>query len=275
MTVQGWKYYNHAAVPTTAPHEIPDLTPVKDQTIWKTDGAPLLARWTTDFDCGHETNWWYVIKDEPFDLAALKAKRRYEINKGKKYFEVKRIDPKECKEALFEVQVAAFSGWDEKYRPTVDHDSFLAEIDSWHHYLVYGAYFRENGKLCGYAFLKPYKAWMDFSVLRTDPAYESYAVNAAIVDFILEDQRDFLQSGYICDGSRSINHETAFQDYLEKYFGFRKAYCRLHVKYKGILGLGIRLAFPFRDFFKRFDSISAVHQINGLLQMESVVRSMR
>ena len=25
MRIEGWKYYNHAAIPTTAPHEMPDL----------------------------------------------------------------------------------------------------------------------------------------------------------------------------------------------------------------------------------------------------------
>ncbi len=273
MTVQGWRYYNHAAIPTVAPHEVPDLTPIKNNTIWKLDGTPLLARWTTDFDCGYETNWWYVIKDEPFEVSSLKAKRRYEINKGKKFFEVKRIDPKDYREELFEVQVAAFSGWDEKYRPIVEHDSFCSNIDAWDHYIVYGAFFCEDGRLCGYAYLNPHEFWMEFSVLRADPAYERYAINAAIVDCILEDQIVFLQKGYICDGSRSINHETAFQDYLEKYFGFKKVYCKVHVKYKGVFGLAIRLFFPFRKIFKKLDSISFIHHINGLLSLEALISS--
>ena len=49
-------------------------------------------------DCGYETNWWYVVKDTPFDLNSLKAKRRYEINKGIKNFEVIDIDPKNYSE---------------------------------------------------------------------------------------------------------------------------------------------------------------------------------
>ena len=82
MRINGWEYYNHAAVPTVAPHEEPNLQPVEDNSIWKIDGGmPLLARWTTDFDCGSETNWWYVIKDTPFDINALKSKRRYEIKR--------------------------------------------------------------------------------------------------------------------------------------------------------------------------------------------------
>ena len=70
----GWKYYNHAAIPVTAPHEEVNLLPIKDGSIWKLRGRPLLARWTTDWDCGHKTNWWYIIKDEPLDIASLKSK---------------------------------------------------------------------------------------------------------------------------------------------------------------------------------------------------------
>lgn len=34
-----WKYYNHAAVPTTAPHEEVDLASLKDGSVWKLRGG--------------------------------------------------------------------------------------------------------------------------------------------------------------------------------------------------------------------------------------------
>ena len=59
MDIKGWQYYNHAAIPNSAPNEDPDITPINDNTIWQMDGGkPLLARWTTDFDCKEKTNWW-------------------------------------------------------------------------------------------------------------------------------------------------------------------------------------------------------------------------
>ena len=115
--IEGWKYYNYAVIPTTAPHEEPNLEPLLDGSIWKnTERTALLARWSTDWDCDHKTEWRFCIKDTPFDITALKSKRRYEINRGKKYFEVKKIDPVVFKEELFSVTVAAYSGWPEKYR---------------------------------------------------------------------------------------------------------------------------------------------------------------
>ena len=51
------------------------------------------------------------------------------------------------------------------------------------------------------------------------PETEKLGINGAIVARILEDYTEKGQfSKYICDGARSIQHETAFQDYLEKYF---------------------------------------------------------
>ena len=39
MQIDGWKYYNHASIPTTAPHEIPDISPITDASIWKSGGG--------------------------------------------------------------------------------------------------------------------------------------------------------------------------------------------------------------------------------------------
>lgn len=129
MEIQGWKYYNHAAIPTTAPHEKPNIPSILDRSIWKVRGGdPLLARWITDFDCEHETNWWYVIKDTPFEIDELKAKRRYEINKGRKNFTVQEIVPCDYPDELYQITVAAYSQWPEKYRPHIAEDSFKSGL---------------------------------------------------------------------------------------------------------------------------------------------------
>lgn len=184
--MKGWKYYNHAAIPMSAPHENVDITPVIDKTIWKMKGSPLFARWVTDFDCGYETNWWYVIKDTPFDITALKAKRRYEINKGIKNFEVKVIDPTEYKGELYSVQVEAFSAYPEKYRPSVDKQDFLSKIDNWNGFTIFGCFYRETGELTGYALLaEESESYIDFKSMRTIPAYEKFSVNAALVEGVM------------------------------------------------------------------------------------------
>lgn len=273
MSVNGWRYYNHAVIPTTPPHENPDVSPLADGSIWHVGGTPLLARWTTEFDCGYETNWWYVIKDTPFDISALKSNRRYKITKGTKYFEVCRINPESYKEELYNVTVEAYKAYPQKYRPTVEHDDFIRNMENWDQYTVYGAFHRETNTLCGYVLLKEHENNIDLSVAKTIPSYERLQVNAALVNKILEDYQDFLVDGYICDGSRNISHETAYQDYLEYYFGFRKAYCKLHIVYNPKISWMIKLLFPFRKFLLKLDGIGIVHQINAVLKMEELCKS--
>lgn len=273
----GWKYYNHSAIPTCAPHEIPDLASIKNGHIWKNvrgEGMLLLARWTTNFDCGYETNWWYVIKDTPFDITALKAKRRYEINKGNKHFEVRRmLKPTDFADELYQVQIEAFSAYPAKYRPIVNKEQFKIDITQWESekVYIYGAFSREDGRLCGYALIKEEGHVLYFNVLKTCPDREKYGVNAAIVSKILLDFNDKLcELHYICDGTRSILHETAFQDYLEKYFGFRKAYCKLNIEYNPKIKWLILMMFKFRKFFRKFDHIGIVHKMNGVFSMQEM-----
>ena len=84
--IEGWRYYNHAIIPTCAPHESVNMRPLENGSIWKVGrrkkDIAVFARWISDWDCVQKTDWWYVIKDDGFDITSLKSKRRYEINKG-------------------------------------------------------------------------------------------------------------------------------------------------------------------------------------------------
>ena len=271
--IEGWRLYNRAAIPTCAPHEEVNLTSVEDSSIWKAFGKekPLLVRWTSDFDCGYETGFWYVIKDTPLDIESLKSKRRYEINKGKKFFDTKIIEPSKYINDLYEITVQAYSDWNKKYRPVVEEESFKSSILGWKDSIVIGAFSRENKSLCGYAIINDKETYAEFSVLRTIPKYEKSAINAALVNGIIDVYKNRLKDGfYICDGARAIRHETAFQDYLEKYFGFRKAYCRLHIKYSNGVNMIIKLLFPLRKIFRGKTSLGS--KIKAILTMEEICR---
>lgn len=280
MKIDGWKYYNHAAIPTTAPHEEVNMIPIDNGNIWKMGGIPLLARWTTDFDCGYETNWWYVIKDTPFDINAIKSNYRYKINKGSKYFNIRVIDPLKYINDLYEVFVAAYESWPSKYRPLFSRDDaheLALKLSADSSMVCYGAFHRETEELCGFMQVPTYENYVELQVQRVKPEYEKLQINAALVYGLIEDNNEKLEQGgfYILDGARSINHETAFQDYLEKYFGFRKAYCNLHITYNPKIELVMKLLFPMRRILYKLDGIGAIHQINGVLKMEQIYRKQK
>lgn len=213
-----------------------------------------------------------MIKDTPFDASQLKSKRRYEINKGNKNFEVRLIKPSEMVADVYRVTVSAYKGWPEKYRPAVTEKQISESVKQWDNALVFGAFLRENGILQGYAIVEDYKNYAAFSILRTNPETERLGINAAIVDGILSELKDRFHDGfYICDGSRAIRHETFFQDYLEKYFDFRKAFCKLNIRYKPGFGMIVKVLYPFRSLIGENSGISS--KISGILKMEEICRN--
>lgn len=162
----------------------------------------------------------------------------------------------------------------EKYRPHVEQGRLFEEIEEWPYYRVYGAFHTESNEMVGYAALNRSDKYIYYVIHKVVPQYESLGINAAIVNKILVDHHEFLESGgYISDGSRNILHETRFQDYLEKYFEFRKAYCTLHSQYRAMIKPLVKLLYPFRRYLYKNDKNSLVHKVNGILKMEEIVRS--
>ena len=279
-----WKCYQHMMLPTCAPHEDPDLSPIEDGSVFDGNRGAVLARWTTDFDCEYETDFWYVIKDTPFDISGLKAKRRYEITKGMKNFDVRVIRAAEYAAEMADVMEDAYASWPVQYRPPVEKETWEKGFLQWDAALqetpsndretakIYGA-FDKTGKLCGFAKLGIYKDYIGFHVLRVSPSCEKAGINAAITYAIMQDFSELRSSGksYICDGTRNIYHDTNFQEYLRKYFGWRRAYCRLHIKYRWPMGIFIRLLYPFRSIFQKAKGPG--YKIWALLYMEKIRRS--
>lgn len=264
-------------IPTTAPHETPDMTPIQNGGIWnRGGGTPYFARWTTDFDCGYETEWWYCIKDTPFDISKLNSKRRYEINKGKKNFDVRVIDPVKHVEDIIRIQRLAWANYPVAYRPESNPEGLRKGIDKWRNYCAFGAFSVESNQLSGYALISEHENWANFAVLKVIPVCERLAINAAIVAAICEHYNARLGNGfYISDGERNIVHITAFQDYLAKYFDFRKAYCKLNLKYKKPIGLCVKVLMPFRKLIKELDAKPLFGKVSAILLMESISQGQR
>jgi hypothetical protein len=151
----------------------------------------------------------------------------------------------------------------------VDAVKFKNELNRWKNALIYGGFSRENDELCAYAMVVEYPEHADFCVLRANPLSERLGINAAMVSCIVESYNDKLgKNYYINDGTRSIRHETAFQDYLEKYFEFRKAYCKFHIKYRFPIGIAVNILYPFRNRINKNRKIGSA--IYALLKMEEI-----
>ncbi len=225
----------------------------------------LVLWWTDDYDCSCETEYWYCIKDDLFDISALKAKRRYEINKGNKNFTTKLILANDYADEIYNVYAESMKGYGEG-KAVLTREQFQRDLDYWAapECRFFGAFSNETGKLCGYADVWLRTPYLPLSSLKTIPECERDGVNFSLIYKIIEYFSEDIKNGsYLCDGTRNSRHQTNFQDFLIKYFGFRRAYCTLHLRYRFPLKPFIKLLCPIRAIFK-----NKMPRLYALLRMD-------
>lgn len=266
--MKSWKYYNYAMIPTTAPHEPVDASPVADKSIWKENKRAILARWTSDFDCGEETEWWYIIKEPPFGEDTLSAKSRRHVRQALKKAEAKIISPSEYAEALTVVHNNACRGYKNFAGDWARASSFVDSetTDYW------GIFALETNELIGYMTCRRYDEYVETVTAKYDPQFlklrGSDAVHYAVLNYYLNEKN----YRYVCSGARSVNHETNAQEYKISTFGFKKTYCRLNLEYNPKFKPLFRLLYPMRGLLAKLDKFGKIHQLNAVLAMEEICR---
>jgi hypothetical protein len=272
-----WIYYNNALLPNTAPHEEADVAALDKPETWKPKGGgrPLFARWTSHFDCGYDTGWYYTILDKPFDISAVKSKKRYVVKQGIQNFDVRIIDTNDYAGQMYEVFIAALR----EYSIAVhipDRAVFCSNMKNSNVDIIcWGAFVKGSNKLAAYAYVRSNGNCIMLLVLKANPEFEKLQVNAALVYGICEYFKEDLANGkYISDGERNVYHSTNFQAYLKKYFGFRKAYCQLHICYALHAHICVRILYSFRKILRHLP-LNFIKKINAVLYMEEIVRNQK
>lgn len=270
----GWIYYNHAVITTTAPHEEPNLQPLKDGSVWNIKSPngkkPLLVRYTSDFDCGIETGFWFVVKDAPFVLEELSKKYQKCVLKALERCEVRLIDAVSEFENIYEVYEAAVNNYQnvdnkiskESMRQGVENDG----LEYW------GAYDKITGEMAGWMSCSNNGDWTETISAKYHPERLSSRPSDAIHYTVLNHYLNELGQKYISSGSRNLNHKTNVQEYKMHNWKFRQAFCKLHIVYRKDISILIKLIYPFRNLLKKLDNITAVHQVNSVLKMEEIAR---
>lgn len=268
MNIKGWQNYNHTVIPKCYPHEDVDISPISNGMIFKMSPSTLFARYTTDFDCGYETDFWACILDKPLNLSDLKAKRRYEINKANKFFYFGKLSENNIDE-MYSVFVESLEGYQAKITP-ISKAEFKKQWEQQfqlENVLMLGVFERDTNMLCGYAHCIDHGKYIPISSMKTRVSKEKNGVNFALVYGICTYyERNLSRGSYLCDGWRNILHDTQFQDWLEKYFQFRKAFCILHVVYRKPISILIHILYPFRKILRP-------KRLQALLTMEEWQRN--
>lgn len=105
-------------------------------------------------------------------------------------------------------------------------------------YEFYGAFDKEFGKMQGFLIIhRRDDNVINLTQQKTVPASEKQNVNFALIDFVLNKFNTELAAKQLIfsNGQRNIRHDTQFNEWLCKYFGFRRAYAHLHIVFPPII----------------------------------------
>lgn len=272
-----WRLYDHYLKNSYPPYAQIDID--KNELVKEIKSKrALFARWTSDFDCGNETEWWYCLRDKPIDLSEFKSKVRNEINRGLSttdYSLLKKEDLNVYAPQMFEVFTACIAEYPPKYRPTRTYKAFrrkVAAVAGGGHYWLCKD--RETGVLCGYAECLFIGDAVNMTVVKVHPKFLKNRVNAGLAYTLCHYYLNEQGKRFLYDGQRNIRHETNYQSFLCKQLGFRYAYCRLNVVYHPIMGFAVKFLYPFRKIIKKISNSNAfLYNLYIVLKQEEIVRS--
>ncbi|WP_345970027.1 hypothetical protein WCX72_12320 [Sulfurimonas sp. HSL1-6] len=267
-----WVLYQQVLIPDVPPHVPVALSREEARELLKRSGAYFI-RWISDFDRGKEMAFWYIIKDTPDTLESLGRKVRYEVRRGLKHCTVRRTGADDIAENGWPVHVKAF----EKYRSSAgpgSREMFVASIRKMQEpFWEFWSVLDPEGIMIAFAATRITEGCCKYDTVRFDPDY--FHLNPSEALFYTLNDYYLHQKGvrYIDDGARSLAHDTSVQQYLIRKFGFRKAYCRMHVVYRPSVQLAVRLLYPFRRIIASFRNKFAA-RVTVLLKHEEVRRSL-
>jgi hypothetical protein len=223
-----WRRYKGILRPLSLPHLELNVERRDTRRLLRESRCPF-AMWSYEFDSG-QSEWWWVIAEKPYRLENLSGKARYNIRNGLKH----------CKAEVISAQHLADIGY-ECYRSAVrrhkqteplSETEFRARVpgyDTTGAHEVWGVF--TEGGLAGYATYLLIEDVVSQLEAFFDPAYFRVHSSHALLHTITDHYLNQRNCAYITTGMRSISHETQFEDFVIRTFGYRKAYCKLGLEY--------------------------------------------
>lgn len=228
----------------------------------------ILVRNIYDFDTPKPTSFWYIIKDRFGGMEELAPKTRWMVRRALKTLDIRRLSKEELVvSGAWEVYCKALGHYKVQEGTVQDKDSYERSLlklgersECW------AAFDREKGRLAAFAVNDVGENSCGYASIKADPDYLKWYY--PIYGLIYEMNRYYLgeqKLQYVSDGVRSATEHSNIQPWLEEKFGFRKAFCRLQIRYVWWIGLAVNMLYPFRNMIKN-------RKMTTLLRMEEMRR---
>ena len=256
--------YRHAWRYNGAPDCEPELSEVQCKELLKHGG--WMVRNTYKFDCKDETRFWNLIKDSFGGLDELSSNVRNIIRRAIKTFDYKLVNRDLVKELAYPIIKATFDEYRIKDREMneIIFKEYLEHCGR-NNYDYWGAFNKMTGELVGFCAVHVFENSCEYGIIGFLPQYKHNATYPYYGFFYK--MNEYYLSGkkfkYVTDGTRSITEHSNIQPFLEQKFKFRKAYCKLKIRYKLWFGLIVKMLYPFRAIIPN-RSIKAVLMMHGM-----------
>jgi len=227
----------------------------------------FIVRNTYDFDCGEDTSFWFVIKDKYSGMSELTSRTRNKIKRANNTLSIKIVSKQNFMHGNpYDIIKSAFCSYKIKSDlPTKD--DFIRRIDSCgSNYDFWAIYDKKNDKMVGFSINRIHDGICDYETFKVLPEYLRWYY--PIYGLLYAENRYYLEVmglKYVSDGARSITEYSNVQPFLEHMFNFRKAFCKLQVRYVWWLKVMVSIIYPFRN-------IVPSNSISSILRLESIRR---
>lgn len=261
-----WRKYNGVILPNTPPHIKINDSIQSIQKYIKSNNA-WFARWVSDFDMRKESQFWYIINDAPMKMNDYSTNTRNQIKKGINNFQINIIDKSVIEREGYDIYANTFQSYN-TFLELKSKETFIRQLEG--EWEFWGVYFESN--LIGYSQNKVTNDYCEYSSIKIDLAYKkmypSYALFFLMNNYYLNEKN----LKYVNNGSRSVSHDTEIQSFLVQKFGFRKAYCKMHIIYSPFVAVAIKFIYPFRFVVKRLNNNFA-NRLLVLIRHEEIRKS--
>lgn len=248
-TISGrWQKYQGAVLWQALPYD-PQTPSYAEAVKAVKENRAIFARWTSDFDLGTKSEWWYCVCDRFTKIEDLTSKQRYRVKRGLANCQIdiyNHLSENQI-EDICQLFVESFADYPDAYRPKIDGE----ETKRWLHQLmsdssidVWLCY--KDAQLIGFCYCQLEKDVVWLKQVKVPTKHLGTDVNAALGYKICEYYLEQKSYRFICDGERNIKHQTNYQDFLIRVLNFRYAYCKLNIVYAWWMRIVIAIIFPFR-----------------------------
>ena len=226
---QPWRVARRILEPIAMPHALGPVDRAEVRAAMRQYKAPI-ARWTDAWDTDPCEWWWVCCANPHYDLDKLDKRGRRDVRAGLRRCHVKRVDAEWVSQYGYDVFAAAYDRYEGESQPPIP-ERFasnirrLADLPPYEWWACWA-----GDDLAAIAICIVLQNAVNLSTLKSHPAYLKAMPNNALIYTLTQYYLTERSASYVTDGSRTLLHETQFQDFLERRLGYRRVYCPLRAE---------------------------------------------